>query len=567
MISIMRMRFMLLLAVGILALAACAGGAEEETAYDYDDAESSKAYAGGSAPAPAAPAPAAPAPAATAAPAAPMAAPAPTRASAGPGLPGQPGMAQGYEPMPFSVPPMAPAQALESKEDYGFSDETPFSEENVASLVVQQRIIVRTVDMGIVVADVSASLDSIARLAQEEGGWVVSSKRSQKHQGAISIRVPADRLDQTILRLREMAVEVESELLSSEDVTDEYVDTTARLKNLQATEEALLRLLSRAEEVEEALKVQESLTQTQGEIERLQGRIKFLEQTSAFSLVNVTVEMEPVEMVVDAGADRTSGVREAVRFRATFNPPEGIDEFLVTWDLGDGSRLLSSARTAPTEDEDARTTATVTHYYDDEQDSPFIAEVEITGTGDAGVAEGKDTIIITVLKRPSIEVFATEMITVEEGEELELDGSFTRPEGLTEVEYSWDFGDGTTHETGILEESVTNAVATHVYLHHRPFPYRATLTITAQSEAGEIEADTSVDVRVTESKGWVIAGWSLQDQGKTAVRMLSGTGQFAGSVLIWLLIFSPVWAVVGIVGVVATRRMRHHRSQSANDSD
>ena len=73
-----------------------------------------------------------------------------------------------------------------------------FSEEQVAELVVQQRIIVRTVDMDIEVDDVSESLDNIASLAREFNGWVVSTRRSQKYTGYISLRVPADRLEYDI---------------------------------------------------------------------------------------------------------------------------------------------------------------------------------------------------------------------------------------------------------------------------------------------------------------------------------------------------------------------------------
>ena len=101
-------------------------------------------------------------------------------------------------------------------------------------------------------------------MAQELGGWKVSSNVSQKHRATISIRVPADQLDSTVLRLRDMAVEVEAEVSTSKDVTDEYVDTRSRLENLRATEKALLRLMERAEKVEEALNVQKSLTQVQG---------------------------------------------------------------------------------------------------------------------------------------------------------------------------------------------------------------------------------------------------------------------------------------------------------------
>ena len=429
-------------------------------------------------------------------------------------------------------------------------------EKDVASLATQQRIIVRTVDIAVVLADIAESMDRITELAQNMGGWVVSSNRFKKHRGFISIRVPADQLDDALLSLRNMAVEVESEVSSSEDVTDEYVDIQARLTNLRATETALLKLFERAQTVEEALMVQDSLTRVQGDIERFQGRIKFLEQTAAFSLISVTLKLDSAKMAVDAGPDQITGVRERVRFRASFKPPEGIEDFTFTWDFGDGSQPVTSDRTAPTEDGDTRVTATITHAYGDERDSPYFAEVEITGTGDAGLAEGEDIIEVNVSERPVIEVFAGERVTVKEDEEIELSGSFTRPEGVANVRFRWDFGDGAPPVEGDLQAGLTNAVARHVYGDHRPFPFVATLTVTAESEAGSIEAFSSVDVRVTESEGWVLAGWSAEDQGKTAVRTLSAVGQWLLSALIWIAIFSPVWAAVGYGAILGRRRLR-----------
>ena len=133
-----------------------------------------------------------------------------------------------------------------------------------------------------------------------------------------------------------MAVEVKEEMSNSQDVTDEYVDLRARLDSQEATEEALFRLLERAETVEAALKVRQTLAEVQQEVESLKGRIKLLEETSAFSLVSVNLELKPVDMEVDEIEDKTTGVDEAVRFRAFFKPPEGIEAFTYSWDFGDG---------------------------------------------------------------------------------------------------------------------------------------------------------------------------------------------------------------------------------------
>ena len=427
------------------------------------------------------------------------------------------------------------------------------------SQVAKERLIVRNVNMRLVVQDISASLDDITALSQELGGRFVSSDHSIKHLGFIAIRVPAGQLDAAVLRLRQMAVEVESEVVDSRDVTDEYVDLTAQLDNLQAAEQAYLKLFDRAEKVEDALEIQRTLTQVQGDVERLQGRIKLLEETAAFSLISVTLELNPAEMDVEAGEDKTTGVHELVRFRASLKPPEGFENYVFTWDFGDGSHPVSSDRTAPTEDPDTRVTATITHVYSDERDSPYFAEIKITGTGEAGVVEGEDTLVVNVTRRPVIEVFAGKGIVAEEGQEVELTGSFTRPEGLSDVEFRWDFGDGTAPATGALEEGATNAVATHAYSDHRPFPYTARLTITAKSDAGGVESSSSVEVQVQESAGWVVAGWSVGDQGKTAVRALSAVGQGVATALIWVGILVPVWAVVGVVGTVVFRTVRRRR--------
>ena len=460
------------------------------------------------------------------------------------------------------APASAPTFSL-SKESEGVDEELR-QQEVEAQLARQGRIIVRTVDMQLVVDNVAQELDNIASLAREFGGWVVSSDRSQKHNGFISFRVPADKLDDAILQLRRLSVEVDAETTTSRDVTDEYVDLTARLKNLQATEEVLLKLLDRAEKVEDALSVQRELTVVQEGVERLQGRIKFLEQTAAFSLINVGLRLAPMDMFLDAGPDQSASVGRIARFRASFKPPEGIEDFNFVWDFGDGTPPVSGRGTAPSLEEDTRFTATVTHVYGDDRDSPFIAEIKMTGFGDAGVVEAEDTLIITISRIPVIEVFAGENISVDEDEEMEFIGSFTRPEGLSDLKFKWDFGDGSSAATGDLEEGTTNAIASHAYADHRPFPYTATLTVTGQSEAGEVEASGAINVFVNEGRGLVISGWSAGDQGKTAVRTLSGVGQAVGTVAIWLGIFSPLWIIGGVVALIVVRRERRRLSRPKN---
>ena len=413
MISNMRPVMIALLAVCAMAVAGCSGADEEETFW-MSAADEAASYQESAPQAPAA---------------------AMARQGA-PGDPGAPGAAGGRtiflsEPQAAAAPaaPAAPAPAMTKAAAGSMADAGDGgTQDQVAQLATQRRIIVYTVDMTLEVADVAASVDTVGALAQQMGGWVVSTNRAEKHRGFVAIRVPADRLEEAIARLRGIAADVVSEISSSRDVTDEYVDLTSRLGNLNAAEAALLRLFDRAQTVEEALDVRRTLTEVQGEIEVLKGRIAFLEQTSAFSLVNVTLVLEPQDIQVDAGGEQVAGVGHPVTFRAFFDAPEGIEDFSYTWDFGDATPTLFSDRTARTTD-GGWVTAPVTHYYEDDDGSPFFAQITIMGTGEAGAVEGKASVVVTVSDIPVIEVFAGDDFSVEEDEEVFFSGSFTRPEG------------------------------------------------------------------------------------------------------------------------------------------
>ena len=267
-----------------------------------------------------------------------------------------------------------------------------------ASPQLQTRVIVHTAYMSLVVGDIAASVDWITGLAGALGGWVVSSDRTSLHGGAVSIRVPAASLEDALSQLEGMAVEVESRTVTSQDVTDQYVDYQSRLVSMKATEQRLLAFLDRAGDVEDALDVHKELAELQVQIEEIQGRINFLQQTSAFSLIDVTLRLMAQAIPVDAGEDQAVRVGKTARFRASFVPPEGIDEYQFTWDFGDGTS--ATGRGTILRPDGRRVTATVNHVYEDDLDSPYIARIELSGFGDSGVAEGSDALEVAVSEVP-----------------------------------------------------------------------------------------------------------------------------------------------------------------------
>lgn len=459
--------------------------------------------------------------------------------------------------MPMEMQESMPAAASAAPVADDFLTNLDEIQQSVAS---QERIIVRTVGMGLVVDDVAGNVDRIGSIAGDLGGWTVSSDRGAIHFGSVSVRVPAQQLDEAVRRIRALALRVDFESSTSQDVTDEYVDTNSRLRSLRATEESLLKLLEQATDVEDALDVQRELTDLQAQIESLEGRIKFLQQTAAFSLINVDLTLAPRTMTVDAGPDQTYSAGQPARFRATFYPPEGIDNFHFIWDFGDGA-TVEGRGSAPTTQQGQRVTATVNHVFEDDRDSPYIVQLDITGTGEAGLVEGSDTLIATVTRIPTIEVFAGESRLVEEGDEVEYSGSFTRPEGLWDLQYRWDFGDGSPTVIGSPEEGATRVAVLHTYENYRPQAYEVTLTLTAQSEAGEVKGSGNFYVDVNESQGLVVGNWDLVESAKWAIRSLSVVALAIVNILIWLAIFSPVWLALAAAGYGLYRLNRYRKAR------
>ncbi len=185
------------------------------------------------------------------------------------------------------------------------------------STVDEERMIVRTGDISLVVEDVVDARDEIAQLAASFGGYVVSSRISGEEQdmrGWISIRVPDEMFDPALAELRELAVRVESESTDSQDVTEEYVDLESRLNNAEATEGQYLALLEKAEDVEDILSIYDSLSRVRSEIEQLKGRMQYLEQISSMSLISVRLEPEDTtKPLVQAGWSALEVLKSAVR--------------------------------------------------------------------------------------------------------------------------------------------------------------------------------------------------------------------------------------------------------------
>lgn len=190
-----------------------------------------------------------------------------------------------------AVAPPAPAAPIAQVARGGAPNDQGAAASQLPALT-DQRLIVRTATLTLLVPDVPGASAKAQALAQTLGGFVVNAtqrEESGRPAGTVQIRVPAERLDEAMGQLRGLADRVQSEQVQSQDVTEEFVDTDARLRNLKATEQRYLDLLAQAKSVEDILKVEQQLSTIRGQIEQLQARVNFLQRSAQLS--SITVEL------------------------------------------------------------------------------------------------------------------------------------------------------------------------------------------------------------------------------------------------------------------------------------
>ena len=175
-----------------------------------------------------------------------------------------------------------------------------------------ERKIIQTASLSIEVDDFQTRSDALIRIVERSGGFISNSYTyvtdTGRKRGDITIRVPQDTFLSVIAELEQLGT-VQSKHTSGEDVTEEYIDLTARLNNSERQEQRLLAILDMAENVEEVLEVERELERIRGDIERLTGRITYLDNRIALATISVSLyEPEPIT--------HSWGIRDA--FRAAF---------------------------------------------------------------------------------------------------------------------------------------------------------------------------------------------------------------------------------------------------------
>lgn len=163
-----------------------------------------------------------------------------------------------------------------------------------------ERKIIRTSSLDMVVQHPAEVTREIAAMAESMGGYLESSNGGGQNatSGTLAIRVPASGFEQAQAEIRKLGLRVEAERVDAQDVTRQYVDQDARIRNLRAEEAGFLLILKQATTVKDMLAVSERLSEVRGQIEQQQAEFNALSKQIEMVSIAISLRTEPEPQVL-----------------------------------------------------------------------------------------------------------------------------------------------------------------------------------------------------------------------------------------------------------------------------
>jgi hypothetical protein len=219
---------------------------------------------------------------------------------------------------------MAPAAPMEA-DSFAPSVDSSLASNNSQDSSSDQ-LIIQNANITIAVLDPALSMESIIKMTDEMGGFVVNSNifKTRNENGMdlpeanLTIRIPAQRLTDAMDQIRALvpdeSTDVLSETRSGQNVTKEYTDLKSRLKNLEEAEAQLREIMASATRTEDVMSVFNQLTQVREQIEVIKGQMKYYEDSAAMSAIDITVRSKASIAPLSIGGWQPGGVaRDAIQ--------------------------------------------------------------------------------------------------------------------------------------------------------------------------------------------------------------------------------------------------------------
>lgn len=189
----------------------------------------------------------------------------------------------------------------ESDDDYNENRSAEQGEANVtADGQATDRKIIYNADMSIEVNNFNKALKEIQDRVERIGGFVVESSQhesnDERRSGNLTVRVPRDTFHSFLNDIESTSTKLLEKYVSGNDVTEEYVDLESRIRSQEVVEERLLSFMNDAENTEDLLQISRDLSKVQEDLERITGRINYLDNHVAFSTVNIHIREKTVSV-------------------------------------------------------------------------------------------------------------------------------------------------------------------------------------------------------------------------------------------------------------------------------
>lgn len=171
-----------------------------------------------------------------------------------------------------------------------------YEDEFVMDIASNDTLIIKTGSLTLNVKKTVDTMEAITAVAKAYGGFVQDSntwlQSNETTAGSVTLRVDVENFEQAIYDIKALASVVTAESISGQDVTEQYVDMQSQLINLRAEEAQYLEILERAYTVEDLLNASDYLAGVRGDIEYIEGQLKYLENRTSFSTITIYVYEE-----------------------------------------------------------------------------------------------------------------------------------------------------------------------------------------------------------------------------------------------------------------------------------
>jgi hypothetical protein len=151
----------------------------------------------------------------------------------------------------------------------------------------ENRMVTKRGSIEIEAEEIKSIDEKIHVIVKDGSGYVASSRLDSKNRYYSELKIPSKELENTMNKIARLGIEI-SRNIDTTDVTNEYIDTEAELKNLESLRTRMRELLARATTVEEILKVENELNRIQTRIDTISGRLKSLRSQVELSTLDVT---------------------------------------------------------------------------------------------------------------------------------------------------------------------------------------------------------------------------------------------------------------------------------------